>query len=207
MSTSPGSVNPNAEPLDPDPTGQDPSAKDPTAEEKMLLQVAIFEVTRQVEGKSLPGIRDMLRAEFARRGVQPPTPMWLDAVASAAFHGEPYIIDLPAALAAERAVPAPNQEVRERLAVRRELREEKLPPGIFPPASAWELDDNDVTRGDPETDRQNPQAVPGGRTWLWTILSAGVAALLALAAVRALAVNNSRRARRPDAKRTTTGGV
>ncbi len=29
--------------------------------------------------------------------------MWLDSAAPAAFHGEPYIIDLPAALAAEAA--------------------------------------------------------------------------------------------------------
>ena len=209
MSTSPGSVNPDAEPLDPDPTGQDPSAKDPTAQEKMLLQAAIFEVTRQVDGKSLPGIKEMLQSEFARRGVQAPTPMWLDAVASAAFHGESYIIDFPAALAAEGAAPAPDQALRERLAVRRGLREEKLPAGIFPPASAWELDDNDVTVGDPETSRRpDPLAGWGGRTGLWKAVSAaGLAALLAFAAVRALAANKPGNAKRARKKRTTAGGA
>lgn len=209
MSTGPGSVNPDAEPLDPDPTGQDPSAKDPTAEEKMLLQAAIFDATREAAGRSLSEIKEMLQAGFARRGVQAPTPMWLDAVASAAFHGESYIIDFPAALAAEGAAPAPDQALRERLAVRRGLREEKLPAGIFPPASAWELDDNDVTSGDPETGRRpNARAGWGGRTGLWKAVSAaGLAALLAFAALRAFAVNNARSVKGPGAKRTTAGGA
>lgn len=207
MSTSPGNANPPAQALNRDPTGQDPGAKDTTADEKALLQAAIFEVTRKADGSSLPGIKDRLQTEFARRGVQAPTPMWLDAVASAAFHGEPYIIDLPAALAAEAAVPAPNQEIRERLAARRELREEQLPPGIFPPASAWELDDNDVTREDPETGRQDSRTVPAGRTSLWKILSAAAVVLVCFAAVRALAVNSVRRVRRPGSKRTTAGGT
>lgn len=96
MNTSPDSTNPaDTRPLDPDPTGQDPSATDPTAKGKMLLQSVIFEVTREAGGRSLPEIRDMLQAGFARRGVEAPTNIWLDSVASAAFYGEPYIIDLP----------------------------------------------------------------------------------------------------------------
>jgi hypothetical protein len=111
----------------------------------MLLQSVIFEVAREAKGRSLPEIRDMLQSGFSRSGVTAPTNAWLDAVASAAFYGAPYIIDLPAALAADAAIAAPDPEMRERLASRRELRNEKLPAGTFPPASAWELDDSEVT--------------------------------------------------------------
>ena len=146
MTTHPGTNDPaDAEPLPTDPTGQDPTAKDPMADEKLHLQLAIFDVTRQAQGRALDDIQDMLRSAFAAHGVQPPPDTWLESVASSAFYGEPYIIDYPTALAADNVAPAPNSEVRERLAHRRELREEKLPPGIFPAPSEWELSPGEVT--------------------------------------------------------------
>lgn len=207
MSTSPSSVNPSdATPLDPDPTGQDPSAQDPAAKQKMLLQSAIFEVTREAAGKSLSDISDMLQQEFSRRGVEAPTSIWLDSVASAAFYGEPYIIDYPAALAAEAAVNAPNPEVRERLASRRELRNEKLPAGTFPPASDWVLDGSEVT-GQMEVAGPGPRsrALVGSTHGVQRMLAAvavGTAILLVTAAIRAV-----RNARRRTAGRTTPGGA
>ena len=205
MSTSPGSGDPSdATPLNPDPTGQDPSATDPAAGEKAQLQAAIFQVARAAAGRSLHEIRELLQAEFSSRGVKAPTTIWLDSVASAAFHGEPYLIDLPAALAAEAAVPAPNDGVRKRLAGRRELRQDKLPVGTFPPASAWELDSGDVTGGTPEP-RPDPRAVLGNTRavrQLLAVAASGVAALLAVAAV--WAARNARH-RRPG--RSTAGGA
>lgn len=207
MSTSASSVNPaDAKPLDPDPTGQDPSATDPAAKQKVLLQSAIFEVTREAAGKSLSDIRDMLRSEFSRRGVEAPTNIWLDSVASAAFYGEPYIIDFPAALAADAAVTAPNPEVRERLASRRELRNEKLPAGTFPPASDWVLDGSEVTG-------QTPKAGPGHRSRALLGSNPGVQRVLAAAAVAAatlLATAGIRavwNARRRSTRLPKAGGV
>ena len=201
MSTSPGSGNPpDATPLNPDPTGQDPSAKDPAAGEKAQLQAAIFEVTRAAGGRSLHEIREMLQAEFSRRGVKAPTTIWLDSVASAAFHGEPYIIDLPAALAAEAAVPAPNDGVRKRLARRRELRKDKLPAGTFPPASAWELDSRDVTLSTPEP-RPDPRTVLGNTRAVRQLPAMAASALVGLLAVVAVwAARNARHRRTAHSK-------
>lgn len=183
MSSSHGNVNPaNVKPLDPDPAGRDPSAEDPGGRQKALLQSVIFEVARETEGRSLADIRDMLQSGFARAGVAAPTNAWLDSVASAAFYGEPYIIDLPAALAADAAVAAPTAGLRERLATRRELRKEKLPAGIFPPASAWELADSEVTTRAPgparEPDNRTP-ARPGRMRLLLPAAALGAAVLLA----------------------------
>jgi hypothetical protein len=200
MSTTPDSVNPaDARPLDPDPTGQDPSAQDPGAKEKMLLQSVIFEVTREAKGRSMPEIRDMLQAGFSRSGVTAPTNTWLEAVASTAFYGESYIIDIPAALAADTAVAAPNPEVRERLASRRELRNEKLPAGTFPPASDWELDDNEITG-------KTSEPAPDARTVLEStrtvrqLLAAAAASAAFLLGIAVLRAANSRRrnTRRPS---------
>jgi hypothetical protein len=156
------------------------------------LQMAIFEVTRDSQGKDLEDIKDRLRAEFARRGVEPPPPTWLDSVASAAFYGKSYIIDFPAALAADDAVPAPNEEVREQLETRRRLRQEKLPPGILPDPSEWELSPRDVTAGGtPGTaGKDSPGPSLGGRSTGLLLAVAGAAATLALAI---LAVRASRR--------------
>ena len=148
MSSETGSTNANSEAVpgtSQDPAVLDPDAQDPDAEEKLRLQLAIFDVSRDAGGRSLEEIRDMLLAAFAARGVAAPPATWVESVASSAFYGEPYIIDYPTAIAADNLEPAPNPEVRERLAARRELREVQLPPGIFPDASEWELSPREVT--------------------------------------------------------------
>ncbi len=136
----------NPEPLNPDPTRQDPSATDPGADAKLQLQLAIFDVTRDAQGKSLEDILESLRSAFAAHGVESPPNTWLESVASSAFYGQPYIIDFPAAIAADAAVPAPNEDVRERLAFRRRLRREKLPAGTFPSPAEWEVPANEIAR-------------------------------------------------------------
>ena len=135
----------NPEPLNPDPTGQDPSATDPAADAKLQLQLAIFDVTRDAQGKSLQEILQRLRSAFADHGVQTPPGTWLESVASSAFYGEPYIIDLPAAVAADNTLPAPSTDVRRRLAIRRQLRQEKLPAGTFPSPTSWDVPANEIT--------------------------------------------------------------
>lgn len=201
MSTSPASADPSkAKPLDPDPAGRDPSAEDPGGRQKALLQSVIFEVARGAEGRSLADIRDMLQSGFARAGVVAPTNAWLDSVASAAFYGEPYIIDLPAALSADAAVTAPNPEMRERLAARRELRQEKLPAGTFPAPSDWELDDREVTGRTSGPGPDAPDRLESTRAVRHMLAAAGAAVVLGLAML--LAVNARRRSRR-----STSGGA
>lgn len=190
MSSNPGSSNrANREPLDTDPTGQDPTAVDPMEDEKVQLQLAIFEVTRDAEGRGLDEIREMLLAAFSRRGVEAPPGTWVESVASSAFYGEPYIVDLDAAVTADTIVPAPNDDVRERLASRRELRQEQLPPGIFPAPSEWELTPDEVTAVGPDSPRRATARalVPAAGVSRRLLAVAGIAAalLVALVAVRA----------------------
>ena len=86
MSSNPDGTNQaGGEPLDVDPTGQDPAAVDPGEDWKMQLQLAIFDVTPNAVGKNEDEIRDMLLAEFRRRGIHSPPGTWLDSVASSAF--------------------------------------------------------------------------------------------------------------------------
>jgi len=170
----PAAVTPDAQ----DPTGQgvpelDPSATDPMADEKVRLQLAIFEVTRDAGGKNLDEIQELLRTAFARHRVETPPGTWLESVASSAFYGEPYIVDLSAAVIADTIVPAPNDEVRERLASRRQLEQEKLPAGIFPSQDEWNIPGNEVT---------------GGSTRTLSITRWESGAVLALAALAAVAV-------------------
>ncbi|MEV8039207.1 hypothetical protein [Arthrobacter sp. NPDC080082] len=170
-----------------DPTGQDPAANDPDAEAKLQLQLAIFEVSKDSKGRSHDEIIKRLRAAFADHGVDEPPFTWLESVASSAYYGEPYIIDFPTALAADDVVAAPNEQVRERLETRRELRREKLPPGIFPSASDWNV---------PEVARRGLEApantsAPASRN---TILLAVAGAAVA-AGVVALIVRASKRGR------------
>lgn len=171
----------NAEPIAPeapdfDPAAEDPTAVDPMADEKVRLQLAIFEVTRDAGGKGLPEIRAMLRAAFSRHGVETPPETWVESVASSAFYGEPYIVDLEAAVTADGIVPAPNEEVRERLASRRQLQQEKLPAGIFPTQADWNIPGNEAAGGSTRT-----LSLPR-----WE--SGAVRALAALAVVAAVAV-------------------
>ena len=167
-------------------TNATPGTNGPEEDSHVQLQLAIFNVTRDAEGNDLEEIKERLRAEFARRGVQSPPATWLDSVASAAFYGKPYIVDLPSALAADDAVPAPTGDVRDQLELRRELRNEKLPPGIFPAASEWKVSPDEVTAAESAT-------TPGGRPAHSTEGSAAglrpllVAAALAAAVVLAVA--------------------
>ncbi|MFC0456015.1 hypothetical protein ACFFGR_05535 [Arthrobacter liuii] len=189
MSNEPGDAyRANPEPLNPDPTGQDPSAKDPAAGAKLRLQLAIFDVTRHAQGKSFDVILESLRSAFAAQGVGTPPGTWLESVASSAFYGEPYIIDFPAAVAADDAEPAPNKDIRDRLASRRELRElreEKLPAGTFPSARDWNVPADAVTH--PRTAGPARQ-VTVSRTESGTraVLTAVAVAMAVLITIRAL---------------------
>ncbi|WP_284976802.1 hypothetical protein [Arthrobacter sp. efr-133-TYG-104] len=78
-----------------------PSSKDPEADTKLQLQLAIFDVAKGAQGKSLETIMASRRSAFAARGVKSPPTTWLEAVASSASYGTPYIVDLPAAVAAD----------------------------------------------------------------------------------------------------------
>ncbi|WP_445153789.1 hypothetical protein ACTWLI_10385 [Arthrobacter sp. Hor0625] len=178
----------NAELPTEDPTGQDPAAADPAAEVKLQLQLAIFEVSKDSKGKSLSEIVENLRTVFAAHGVQEPPITWLESVASSAFYGEPYIIDYPTAVAADEVVPAPNEEVRNRLASRRELRTEELPPGIFPSASDWNVPDVG-TRGGAAPDEVSPPAMRAA------VILAAVAAVIAATVVVVKSARTSRRRR------------
>jgi hypothetical protein len=185
MSSNPGSTNQaGGEPLDVDPTGQDPAAVDPGEDWKMQLQLAIFDVAPNAEGKNEDEIRDMLLAEFSRRGIESPPGTWLDSVASSAFYGEPYIVDLPAAVAADAVEPAPTEDVRERLASRRELQQEKLPEGILPAPSEWNIPANEVTGGSTPSLPLKSRAGSNGATVLALAAAGLAAAVLAVVAAR-----------------------
>jgi hypothetical protein len=194
----------NAEPLNVDPTGQDPTAKDPAADVKLQLQLAIFEASKDSEGKSLSEILESLRSAFAARGVAEPPATWLESVASSAFYGEPYLIDLPTAIAADAVVPAPNQEVRNRLAARRELRAEELPPGIFPSGNDWDVPVIEAPAGAPEP--VNPATISRRATRIAASLAfVGVVAAATVVAVQSARAFN--RHRTPLPARTPGGKV
>ncbi|UKA77140.1 hypothetical protein [Arthrobacter sp. FW306-07-I] len=177
---------PDPKPVNPDPTGQDPSATDPEADAKLQLQLAIFDVTRDAQGKSLDEILKRLRSAFAENGVQIPPGTWLESVASSAFYGEPYIIDFPAAVAADNALSAPSADVRRRLANRRRLRQEKLPAGTFPAPDAWDVSPGEVTYPG-RSGHVHPDTVlqrPSGTGMVLAGIGAAMSVLLAIRAVR-----------------------
>lgn len=178
----------NAKPPTQDLSGQDPAAADPDAEAKLQLQLAIFEVSKDAKGKSLDEIVKSLRSAFADHGVAEPPFTWLESVASSAYYGEPYIIDYPTAVAADDAVSAPDEEVRERLASRRELRAEKLPPGTFPSASDWNVPDVHGRGGAAPAKASKPASKR-------TAIPAVAGAIIAAAAVIVLTVRASKRKR------------
>ena len=157
---------------------------DPAADEKVRLQLAIFDVTREADGKSMAEIREMLHTAFSRHGVAAPPATWVESVASSAFYGEPYIVDLSAAVTADAMVPAPDDGVRETLAARRELQQEKLPADIFPSPSEWNIPAADATGG--STGTASLTKWDGG-------LVLAVAALVATAVVAVIAARVSRR--------------
>lgn len=199
MSTKESNADPVApEALDADPaakhittqdlTTEDPSATDPMADEKVRLQLAIFEVTRDADGKNLDEIQELLRAAFARHRVETPPGTWLESVASSAFYGEPYIVDLSAAVIADTIVPAPNDELRERLASRRRLQQEKLPAGIFPSQDEWNIPRNEVTGGSTSTRTLSMTRWESG-----AVLALAALAVAAVAAVVAIRAGTGRR--------------
>ncbi|MFF2344605.1 hypothetical protein [Pseudarthrobacter sp. NPDC058119] len=193
MSSETGSTNANSEAVpgtSQDPAVLDPDAQDPDAEEKLRLQLAIFDVSRDAEGRSLEEIRDTLLSAFAARGVAAPPATWVESVASSAFYGEPYIIDYPTAIAADNLEPAPNPEVRERLAARRELREVQLPAGIFPSREEWNIPANEGT-GAGSTRTLSPAG--------WEGRAVLVMASLAAVAIAAVVAIRGRTGRRRDA--------
>lgn len=93
----------------------------PTEPRNVQRQLAIFEVAKRARGKSIAEIRQMLREAFARRRVPSPPGPWLDSVAAEASYGEPYIVDLSAAEAADSREQAPDARVHRSLAWRRQL--------------------------------------------------------------------------------------
>jgi len=121
------------------PRAAEPENRDLEADARVGLQTSIFEATRGAKGLPLEEILQRLRAAFATRGVKAPPLTWLEAVASSAVYGEPYIIGFPSAIAADELVPAPNKEVRERIEDRRELHAEAPPSGTFPNPAEWNL--------------------------------------------------------------------
>ncbi len=85
-------------------------------------QLAIFNIVRRAQGRSMAEIQQMLRDAFARRRLPIPSGTWLDAVATEASYGKPYIVDLPSAVAADKIMAAPDPNVEEYLQLRRRLR-------------------------------------------------------------------------------------
>lgn len=106
-------------------------------------QLAIFDVVRRASGKTLVEVKAMLSEAFAARGVSRQPGAWLDAVASEATYGKPYIVDLPAAIAADSISPSPDPHVEAALHVRRILRSESTTDGQYRPPEA----DSSTTEG------------------------------------------------------------
>ena len=95
----------------------------PASPDNVQRQLAIFDVVRRARGKTLSEVKAMLTEAFAERGLSRQPEPWLDAVAAEASYGKPYIVDLPAAVAADSITSAPDRLVETRLGERRLLRE------------------------------------------------------------------------------------
>lgn len=94
----------------------------PVERRNVQRQLAIFDVVRHARGKSMAEIKQLLREAFGRRRLTIPSDSWLDAVATEAAYGKPYLVDLPAAVAADSVMEAPDPTVEETLRLRRQLR-------------------------------------------------------------------------------------
>lgn len=92
-------------------------------------QLAIFDVVKRAPGKSLSEIKGMLAKAFAERGLTRQPGPWLDAVASDASLGKTYIVDLPAAVAADSIETVPDPKLEAALSERRILRSESITGG------------------------------------------------------------------------------
>jgi hypothetical protein len=98
----------------------------PANADNVQRQLAIFDVVRRASGKTLAEVKAMLRKAFAERGLSRHPELWLDAVASEAAYGKPYIVDLPSAVAADSITSAPDPDVEDILRERRDLRSESM---------------------------------------------------------------------------------
>ena len=95
----------------------------PANPDNVQRQLAIFDVVRRAPGKTLSEVKAMLTKAFAERGLSRQPEPWLDAVAAEASYGKPYLVDLPAAVAADSITSAPDRLVETRLGERRLLRD------------------------------------------------------------------------------------
>jgi hypothetical protein len=95
-------------------------------------QLAIFNIVKRAQGRSMAEIQQMLRDAFARRRLSIPSGTWLDAVATEASYGKPYLVDLPSAVAADNIMAAPDPQVEEDLQLRRRLRASETSPSQRP---------------------------------------------------------------------------
>lgn len=68
------------------------------------LQLVIFEIAAHARGDSVEHTRQMLAAEISRRNLTPPSGLWVDAAATSAALGKPYIISNEARWEAEAAL-------------------------------------------------------------------------------------------------------
>lgn len=153
----------------------------PANADNVQRQLAIFDVVRRAPGKTLAEVKAMLTKAFAERGLPRQPELWLDAVASEAAYGKPYIVDLPSAVAADSITSAPDPHVEDILRERRDLRSESN--GDQGPARAagavGGLSDDGATRH-----RSAPGVPP--LTLLGFVAAAAAIALGAAAARKAL---------------------
>jgi hypothetical protein len=98
----------------------------PANPDNVQRQLAIFDVVKRAPGKSLSEIKAMLSKAFAERGLTRQPRPWLDAVASDAALGKTYIVDLPAAVAADSIETVPDPHLEAALRERRTLRSESI---------------------------------------------------------------------------------
>lgn len=139
----------------------------PANPDNVQRQLAIFDVVRRARGKTLSEVKAMLTNAFAERGLSRQPEPWLDAVAAEASYGKPYIVDLPAAVAADSITSAPDRLVEARLGERRLLRESIPGTGSGPGSAA-----------------SAPRAAGNSLRGLLRFSASALAAILAAAAVR-----------------------
>jgi hypothetical protein len=152
----------------------------PANPDNVQRQLAIFDVVRRAPGKTLAEIKAMLAKAFAERGLPRQPAVWLDAVASEAAYGKSYIVDLPAAVAADSITSAPDPNVESILRKRRSLRAESSPDNQESGHAT------SATEGENNDGGSRPRSVPGIPP-LTLLGFAAAAAAIALAAVAARA--------------------
>ncbi|GAA5189729.1 hypothetical protein GCM10023346_05140 [Arthrobacter gyeryongensis] len=176
-------------------------------------QLAIFDVVRRARGKSLPQIKAMLTKAFTERGLSRQPGAWLDAVASEAAYGKPYIVDLPAAVAANSIAAAPDPQVEDDLRKRGILRRSENSTGSqHPSPAATKTTDEGEESGHPATpaaearnkrDAAHPRRASDTSTR--TVLRLIASALLIASAATAVGVALRQRRRRPTSPDLAVG--